>query len=61
MRRRVLCVSWGCTGWAAGEFVSRSEHRGYNSTVNLREADAVEFESQRHGEHFIEGSFEVSV
>lgn len=54
-------MSWGCTGWAAGEFVSRSEHRGYNSTVNLREADAVEFESQRHGEHFIEGSFEISV
>lgn len=61
LREQALCVSCGCTGWAAGEFVTRNEHHGYNSTVDLIEAGTVEFEAQRHGEGFIEGSFKVSV
>ena len=39
----------------------RSERRGYNSTVKLIEAGAVEFEPQRHVEGFIEGSVKVCV
>lgn len=61
MRRQVLCVSCRCAGWAAGEFASRSEHYGYNSTADLIEADTVKFEAQRHGEDFTESSFKVSV
>lgn len=60
MGRQVLCVSCGCTGWAARELV-RSELHGNSSTVNLIEAGTVEFEAQRHGEGFIESSFKVSV
>lgn len=61
MRRQVLCVSCGCTGRAAEESVSRSEHHGYNSTAELIEAGTVELEAQRYGEGFIESSFKVSV
>lgn len=54
-------MSCACTGWAAGELVSRSEHHGYNSSVYVLEAGTVECEAQRHGEGFIESSFKVSV
>lgn len=59
MRRQVLCVSCGCSGWAAGEFAGRSEWHGYNSAVSLTEAGTAGFEPQRHVEGFLEGSVKV--
>lgn len=36
--QRLVFVSWGCTGRAAGEFAGRSEWHRYDSTVDLIEA-----------------------
>lgn len=47
--------------WVAGQFPGRSEWHRYNRTVDLIEADTVEFEQQRHIEGFIEGSIKLCV